>query len=171
MKARLVLGLLLALALSACGDPAHEDAVSALGSEAPGVPAGPLHRPGQPCTVCHGGKGPGNMDFRLAGTLYKYPGSPEPLANAIVRFWDAHGRTAFTGTNCAGNFWLQKTDWDPEWPVFTSVEFGGVRVDMDTPIFRAGSCATCHREPASVHSLPQVYFAPVGQELSGGDCP
>jgi len=170
MGTRLWLGAALAIALSACGDPAHDDAVAALGPEG-SVPAGPLHRPGQPCTVCHGGKGPGNMEFRLAGTLYKSPGSPEPLANAVVRFWDSKGRATFTGTNCAGNFWVQKADYDPEFPVYTTVEFGGVAVDMDTPIFRAGSCATCHLEPPSVESLGQVYFAPAGVTVTGGDCP
>ena len=32
-----------------------------------------LHRPGQPCLTCHGGKGPGHVEFSIAGTLYKYP--------------------------------------------------------------------------------------------------
>src|SRR5450432_160855 len=50
-------GTVLVCALVGCGDPVHDTAVSALGPEAPGVPKGPLHRPGQPCVLCHGPQG------------------------------------------------------------------------------------------------------------------
>ena len=46
-----------ASALAACVDESHELQVQALGAEVPGVPMGPLHRPGQPCLVCHGDQG------------------------------------------------------------------------------------------------------------------
>jgi hypothetical protein len=159
------------LALVSCGDPARDDAIGALGPEPGGVSPGPLHRPGQPCTLCHGGKGPGNMVFSLAGTVYRYPESKEPLANAIVRFVDAHGAKAFTGTNCAGNFYLQSTDYDPTFPVWTSVEFGGIPLEMSTPIYRDGSCASCHADPAGEESTGHIYFAPAGFALPGSDCP
>ena len=55
-----------------CYDPVHDQEVAALGGEAPGVSPGPTHRPGQPCNVCHGGVGPANLRFSVAGTVYQY---------------------------------------------------------------------------------------------------
>lgn len=164
--------LLLALAmLAGCGDPARDDAIDALGPEQGGVPAGPLHRPGQPCVLCHDGNGPGNMVFSLAGTVYRYAETKEPMANAIVRFVDAKGKKTFTGTNCAGNFYVQDTDYDPTFPVWTTVESGGVPLDMSTPIYRDGSCAACHSDPAGAESTGHIYFAPMGLDLPGSGCP
>ena len=169
---RTLAGLLCAAALSAaCADPEHTDAVDALGPEAPGVAPGPLHRPGQPCLTCHGGKGPGHVEFSIAGTLYKYADTAEPLANAIVRLQDHSGLRTFTGTNCAGNFFVQKTDFALAFPVWTRIEFGGSTLDMSTPIFAEGSCAHCHFDPPGESSVGRVYFAPVGLPLPGGDCP
>lgn len=160
-----------ALLAVACGDPVHDDAVEALGDEAPGVEPGPLHRPGQPCLVCHGGDGPGEMQFSVAGTIFQYADSLEPLANAIVRLQDDRGRSTFTGTNCAGNFFVQQADFEPSFPLWTRVQFGGLGLDMSTPIFADGSCAGCHRDPPSEDSTGHVYFAPSGFALPGGACP
>lgn len=165
-----ILSLLGVLGL-ACADPVHQDAVDALGPEAPGVEPGPLHRPGQPCLVCHGGKGPGQLELSVAGTVYKYAEGKEPLANAIVRFMDAAGRSTFTGTNCAGNFFVQKADFDPKFPLWTRLELGGLVVEMSTPVFADGSCARCHADPLGEQSAGHVYFAPAGMELPGGGCP
>ena len=75
-----------------CYDPVHDQEVAALGGEAPGVPQGPLHRPGQPCNVCHGGIGPANLRFSVAGTVYQYSVSPSPAANgATVQLQDVTG--------------------------------------------------------------------------------
>jgi len=46
----LFLAVPLSAATAACQDAVHDDEVSALGPEAPGVSPGPDHRPGQPCT-------------------------------------------------------------------------------------------------------------------------
>ena len=57
----------IAIALGACVDETHELQVQALGGEAPGVPKGPLHRPGQPCLVCHGEAGPASPSSSSPG--------------------------------------------------------------------------------------------------------
>lgn len=49
--------------LAAACDPVRSDAVAALGGEAPGVPHGPTHRPGQPCLL-------GHSNFAVAGTVF-----------------------------------------------------------------------------------------------------
>ncbi len=139
---------------------------------APGVKPGPLHRPGQPCLVCHSGKGPAALEFSLAGTVYKYLESGEPMANAVVQFVDKAGQRTFTGTNCAGNFFVQRADFDPVFPVWTRVVFGGFPdADMSTPIFREGSCAHCHSDPPGEASAGRIYIANPGTPVPGGSCP
>jgi hypothetical protein len=150
---------LLGLVALACGNPIHDDAVDSLGSEAPGVPAGPYHRPGQPCAVCHSPEGPANSVFTLAGTVYQYPDSPEPLQNAIVRAVDSSGRHAFTGTNCVGNFWFQEADFDPVWPVWVAVYYGDPNGNvMHSPIYRNRSCAKCHAAVPDESHTYQVFY-------------
>lgn len=149
-----------ALCLGACSDPVVEDAREALGPETPGVPEGPLHRPGQPCLLCHDGSGPGELEMSVAGTVYKYPDGAEPLSGAYVDLIDSKGRKFSAATNCAGNFFVQPADFEPEYPLWTTLRFGGAVVDMSTPIFRDGSCARCHTQPTGPESAGQVYFAP-----------
>ena len=152
--------LAVSLALVACGDPVHSNAIDKLGGEKPGVHPGPLHRPGQPCTVCHDGSGPGNMIFSLAGTVFEVPNAPTPLVDAIVRFVDFRGKTYVTGTNCAGNFFVTPEDYSPTFPVWVKVEFAGGVQHMGSPFFREASCAACHFEPAGPDSPGRIYFAP-----------
>src|SRR4051794_4421968 len=71
------------LAFVSCGDPVSDARIAALGPEDPGVPPGPLHRPGQPCVVCHSRQGPASP-FLVAGTVYSERGSKTPLANVAV---------------------------------------------------------------------------------------
>jgi hypothetical protein len=171
-SARFVLFLLPA-ALAACGDPVHDDQVDALGPEQPGLAAGPYHRAGQPCTVCHGVKGPANLDFSLAGTAYQHSDSLLPLQNAVVKVVDSTGKRAFTGTNCVGNFYFQRSDFDPVWPVWTSVFYGDPNGSpMSTPIYRAGSCAACHADPADEAHVGHIYdlMLPVDQNLELVPC-
>jgi len=156
-------GLLLSSALlaAACGvDPVRDDAIDALGGEAPGVEPGPLHRPGQPCVLCHDGGGPGETEFSLAGTVYQIQGRSTPLPDAIVRFIDSRGRQYRTATNCAGNFFVMKEDYDPEFPVWVKLDFAGVEQVMGSPIFREGSCAACHTAKPGKESAGPVYVAP-----------
>lgn len=164
------LPFLLLFGLVACGDPTHDDAVAALGPEKPGVPVGPLHRPGQPCLVCHGSQGPSDAEFSVAGTIYKYEETTEPLVNAWVTLTDRNGKTHATGTNCAGNFFVMKTDFDPAFPFFTSVIFGSSTAEMSTPVYREGSCAGCHSDPKGPESFGHIGFAPAGEPLPGSDC-
>jgi len=171
-KPALWLTILVLLALvSACGDPVHTDAVSALGPEAPGVSPGPNHRPGQPCLTCHGGSGPAGRQFSVGGTVYMtqrnpYPdgGAPPaspPAVGATVMLTDSVNSTHTATTNSAGNFFIYQSDWAPVAPI------GGVTTDGGVPdmnhaiqitqgtnlavmyshIGRDGSCADCHYYP------------------------
>ena len=153
----LVCGMLGLVAVS-CRDPVHDDAVDALGPEAPDVEQGPLHRPGQPCTACHGGDGPGGPTFDLAGTVYAFPGAPNPLPGGIVRVVDGSGRSSAVQTNEVGTFYWLEGQLDLEFPIWASVEFCGRVVEMKTPIFRERSCANCHSGPGP-SSVEHVYFA------------
>jgi hypothetical protein len=88
-----------ALGSFACVDAVHEDAVKALGGEAPGVSAGPLHRPGQPCVTCHGGSGPAKTQFSMAGTVYAVDQSNQPASGALVSLEDVDGVSYNVSTN------------------------------------------------------------------------
>jgi hypothetical protein len=156
-----------ALALTGCNDPVHSQMEDALGGEVPGVPRGPLHRPGQPCLVCHGGEGPGNPTFSLAGTVVQNQGSIFPLANALVKFIDSAGKKYETATNCAGNFFVMPEDYTPVYPAWVKIAFGTagagpVEQIMGSPIYREGSCAGCHAPSAGPDAAGPVYFAPAG---------
>jgi hypothetical protein len=159
----LALGLVLVVA-AGCRDAVHDDAVDALGPEQKGVEQGPLHRPGQPCTVCHGGDGPGSPTFDLAGTVFALPDSPEPLRGATVVVIDGQGRTSVAGTNEVGTFYWLEDQLPLEFPLWTSIEFCGRVVEMKTPIFRETSCANCHRTE-SASGVAQVFFAETPEEL------
>jgi hypothetical protein len=112
-----------------CGDPVHDAEVAALGPEAPNVPPGPDHRPGQPCLTCHGGLGPASLTFVTAGTLYAYPyGMPGngPVAGGNIHLVDANNTTRDPVTNSAGNFYLTTAQWDPTFPLGAIPEDGGL---------------------------------------------
>jgi hypothetical protein len=128
------------------GDPVHDNGVTALGPEDPAVPAGPTHRPGQPCLVCHGGSGPASTQFSVGGTVYNDPGKV-PASGATVTLIDATpdaGSVSAT-TNSAGNFWVPQSQWAPTFPVHVlGVGYGSDTYTMTTHIGRDGSCARCH---------------------------
>ncbi len=148
--------------LCGCQDPVRDNRVDALGPEDPDVPAGPLHRPGQPCIACHAGDGPGDSVFSQAGTVYKTSDRLDPLPDAILHFIDSARREFMVGTNCAGNFFIDERDFAPSYPLWVNIEFGGVTIPMSTPIFREGSCAACHYDPAGRASAGHVYLVPAG---------
>lgn len=170
LRSEIILGCAL---LSACAsDPVREQAIDDLGPEAPGVHPGPLHRPNQPCLLCHDGSGPGNAIFSLAGTIYAEQKSLTPLPNAIVHFVDSKKRHYQTATNCAGNFFVDPDDFSPAFPVWMSIQFGNfidpisktpkpLVIPMSSPSFREGSCAKCHRDPASGDSVGHIFLEPV----------
>lgn len=137
--------LVVALALgAACANPVHADAVAALGDEKPGVPTGQTHRPGQPCSVCHGGDGPG-PDFAVAGTIYETRGGDQALKGVTVTLIDAKGDSRAPVTNEAGNFYLPVEEWSPTFPLFVTLSYpGAVAKAMETRIGGNIACAYCH---------------------------
>ncbi|HEX4336577.1 MAG TPA: hypothetical protein VH062_11725 [Polyangiaceae bacterium] len=166
LRAHLVLVVSVMATWACSSDPVRSHLVDSLGGEAPGVPKGPLHRPGQPCLACHGGDGPGAPDFSLAGTVYQDATSLHALPDARVHFIDQNGKTYDTATNCAGNFFVMSSDYRPAYPVWVKVFFGTVADQpvsqpMGSPIYREGSCAACHGDPAGTESVGHVYLSPV----------
>jgi len=144
-------------------NPIHDQEVAALGPETGGSP-GPLHRPGQPCLVCHGGMGPASQVFSVAGTIYSVRPSAEPgvppsgLQGAAVELVDSHDAGIGLGTNAAGNFYVSPGEYEPYWPLHASVSQGTSSATMIGHIGRNGSCAYCHVEPASASSPGAVYL-------------
>lgn len=156
-SARLLPRLVFVLALaSACYDPVHEDEVAALGGEAPGVRPGPLHRPGQRCTTCHGPDGPGSPEWSVAGTIFAVDGQSQPEVGARVIVTDRLGAERTLVTNAAGNFYVDRKEWDPSFPIRVQVESQGITRGMDTSIGRDGGCGRCHRGVGDRYYLPQI---------------
>ncbi len=153
----LVVGVVSAVLLAGACDPVHDDAVEALGGEAPGVEQGPLHRPGQPCLVCHGGPGPGSPTFSVAGTVFRTRGDRTALPGAIVTLTDASGVQRSFATNEAGNFYVEPGQWAPPFPLRAAVSYGGVTIEMQTRISGDGSCGGCHSDPPSRDAVGHVY--------------
>jgi hypothetical protein len=154
MTRRKVIALSVALtALAAC-DPVHDDAIAALGPEAPGVRRGPLHRPGQPCLLCHDGAIGDPQRFTVAGTVYQTPGRQVASVGATVGLTDTNGSSIELQTNGAGNFYATPSQYDPAFPIQTTVRVpGGETVRMQTliegngTVEPTGSCASCHFDP------------------------
>jgi hypothetical protein len=165
MAPRRILFACLVAVLPACGsDPVHSHLVDSLGGEAPGVPKGPLHRPGQPCGACHGNLGPADSIFSLAGTIYQ-DATPmsKPLADAKIQFVDSNGKTFETAANCVGNFFVMDDDYHPAWPVWVNLVYGIVggmpySKPMESPIYREASCAMCHVGSGSGDTVTKVYL-------------
>lgn len=157
-------------AVFSCGNPAVDNQVDSLGPETAGVEQGPQHRPGQPCVLCHGGGGPGEPNFSIAGTVYRQIDDERPLQGVQVDLVDSHGRTRRTFTNCAGNFYLTESDWDPRFPVWVTLRHGDIVNEMETPIFRDGSCAACHEGDPSPTSVGRVFLSDEPFEGGRGGC-
>jgi hypothetical protein len=152
-----------ALAAAAFGaafacDPVHNDKVSSLGGEAPGVRTGPLHRPGEPCTECHDGSLGNPPAFSVAGTLFQTADATTALSGATVTITAADGKTYATTSNEAGNFYVTPNDFAPKFPIHVNVTSGGTTVTMQSHVGWASSCATCHVDPAGPDSPGHVYF-------------
>jgi hypothetical protein len=160
---------MLAACLVACEDPLKERAVEALGPEALDVPVGPLHRPGQPCVVCH--EGEVARAFSLGGTVYIAPDSEEPAPGASVDLVDASGARFEALTNCAGNFFVLPEDFQPVYPLWAALRLGSHEIVMESPIHEDGSCAGCHGMKAGPESAGRVYVFPIAPELIDGRCP
>jgi len=146
--------------LAACGDPVRDDKVSALGGEVAGVPRGELHRGGQPCVLCHS-EGSEAPPFAMAGTVYRDVNSRVPVAGISVAVVDSSKTTYRAVTNCAGNFFMRADQISLQFPVWISLRAsppdGMIVRDMDSPIYREGSCAGCHSDPIGSASAGHVY--------------
>jgi hypothetical protein len=151
--------------LTAC-DPVHDDAIAALGPEAPGVRQGPLHRPGQPCLLCHDGAIGDPQRFTVAGTVYETAGELVAAAGTTVVLTDAKGTGTQLTTNAAGNFYATPGQYDPTFPIQVVVQAPGrPAVRMQTLIAGNGTvepnggCASCHFDPAGSDSPGHVCLA------------
>jgi hypothetical protein len=154
-----LLGLVLvASAFAACGDPVHDNGVKALGGETNGVGPGPLHRPGQPCLVCHGGAGPGSPEFAVAGTVFKTLDGRDFLPGADVTLTDTAGREVTLRTNQNGNYYIPAEQWTVAYPMHVKVTYKGKVAEMKTHVGRDGACATCHVDPVSQSTVGHVYL-------------
>jgi hypothetical protein len=158
LSARFAVVLAACVPCVSCYDPAHLDAVANLGDEAPNVPAGPTHRPGQPCTTCHGGLGPSDVEFSVAGTLFTVRGTKTPLAGGVVTVTDAVGASKTATSNDAGNFFIKKSDWDPAFRLSVFIEAQGLKKVMLTSIARDGGCGSCHQGAGDPTYMPGVYL-------------
>ena len=161
------------LLLVACGDPVRDDRIEALGPERTGVARGPLHRAGQPCLACHDGRAAGTREFSVAGTVFLAEGSERPAPGVRVELVDSAGTRFESATNCAGNFFVAPADFAPRYPLWVALQAGDYRIEMDSPVQRDGSCASCHaREPGKA-SAGGVYLFFEESEASkdGGACP
>jgi len=161
-----------------CSDPVREHQIAALGGEAPGVPHGPLHRPGQPCGLCHGAAGPDSPEFSLSGTVYRGSSSHAPLYDATIRFIDSTGDQRTACSNSAGNFFVRSSDWSPIWPVWSKIEVADkatpqskIVAEMTAAVFRETSCSTCHADPASPSAVGHLYFAEDETKIPEALCP
>jgi hypothetical protein len=143
----------------ACGDPVHDDAVSALGGETSGVPVGPLHRPGQPCATCHAAAGPAQSEFSIGGTVYLLSRQDAPAVGALVEIIDVTGAVFAVTSNEAGNFWIPLDTWTPTFPYRAKVTLGGVTKQMIAHVTRSRSCADCHLSPPGPRSPGHIYLA------------
>jgi hypothetical protein len=147
-------------ATSAC-DPVGDAAQAALGPETPGVRQGPLHRPGQPCLVCHDGALGDPPAFSVAGTIYQTPSSAAGVEGASVFLSDSSdgGDTQYMtlASNAAGNFYVTPDQWNPVFPITSVVVVSATKtVIMQSDIGRNGACASCHVNPTGPASPGQV---------------
>jgi hypothetical protein len=162
---------LAAALLATCSlDPVHDEAVSDLGGERAGVPRGPMHRPGEPCLVCHDGA-TASPAMSVGGTVYAVLGAGDPIAGASVTLTDARGATRTQTTNAAGNFYVEAASWQPTFPLHVAVTLGSLTATMSSIVGRDGSCATCHSDPPTRISAGRVYLAPNASLLPDGGAP
>jgi hypothetical protein len=167
-----LVAVLCALAGAGCDDPVHDAEIAALGPEAAGVPPGPLHRPGQPCLVCHDGEGPAELVFGTAGTVFQDATDPFPLVSGLVKLTDQNMNVTTLETNCAGNFFVEAVDWTPTMPVHVEVLYGSSNIDMLSHMGKETSCAQCHTGVTTPSSVLQVYLNDTPPPcMTVADCP
>ncbi len=160
MNARTFPLLAALLAVPACADPVTDDRIAALPGEVPGIRPGPTHRGGPPCTLCHSSQGGRHPTFTVAGTVYQKPTNKVPVEGAVIHVTDATGATYDLTSNCAGNFYVADTQWQPIFPLHVDLSdaAAGITTKMKTKIGRDSSCATCHADPAGTDTVGHVYL-------------
>lgn len=145
------------LLVQGCEDPVRQARIAALGPEAPDVPPGSLHRPNQPCLLCHSPEGPA-APMSAAGTVFRDPAESRPAAGVKVRLIDAGRRSFVAVTNCAGNFFIYSAEYAPTLPLWVSLEWQGLRIDMESPMHKDGDCGSCHQSPKSPTAAGHVFL-------------
>jgi hypothetical protein len=161
-----------AVLASACSDPVHEARITALGPEDPTLEPGALHRPGQPCLACHDGTQPDTTRYSIAGTVYWQRDARVGAPAVSVQLVDSRGERFRARTNCAGNFFVTPGEFEPLFPLWTSLQWNDYVIDMQSPIGRHGSCASCHAAPASQALSDPVYLYTLPEgAIDRGDCP
>ncbi len=141
-----------------CSDPVRDAQIARLGDEPGDVPMGPLHRPGQPCVVCHSDGGPASKaKFAVAGTIFESNAADaNGAADVRVLFIDASSAQREVTTNEAGNFFIADAEWpDLTFPFKVGIVNGNMPIQMRSTINREPSCNFCHKPtPGSPHALP-----------------
>lgn len=154
--------------LGGCGNPAVDARVELLGEEVAGVEPSAYHRPGQPCVLCHSQYGGAEPEMSIGGTVYATRDDTIPANNVAVVLVDAAGTSPNVAvkTNCAGNFFVTKDQWDPTYPVYAEIQFrlpdaeSDKRAAMGTWIQRDGSCSTCHLGDRNQGSAGRIFCQP-----------
>lgn len=171
MKRALLLPLLAGIVACVVDDPVLERRVHRLGDETTAGPSA-FHRAGQSCTACHREDGEASSDFSIAGTVFAGKDVLVGVEGAVVQLVDAKGTspTLFVTTNCVGNFFVERSTWDPKFPVQVRITKGDAAREMNSVIQRSGACADCH-EAASPRTDPFGHAAAVflfdGEEPGG----
>jgi hypothetical protein len=153
-----VVPLLATVLATGCEDPVRQRAIDELGPESPGVRPGPLHRPGQPCLLCHDSQSGDKLPFVMAGTIYADDTNLTPVNDVSVRMTDAMGTVFTASTNCAGNFFVHLSEFAPRFPMWVTVAAEGQTIDMESPVYREGSCTACHTDPKRQSSAGHVFL-------------
>jgi hypothetical protein len=158
------------LAAAGCGDAFRDPQIEALGGEFPGTTPSQFHRPGQPCVLCHDSYEGAEPELSIGGTLFYFPpdgaGFPVTTPGFVVSIVDSKGKSFNAEVNCFGNFFIEKSVFEPAYPILTEVlqrdeETGELRTNqqMNSRIGRDGSCAACHVDPKSWLSPGPVFVA------------
>jgi len=176
-----------ALAATSCESPVDAALLEEQGDEVSGVRTGEFHRYGQDCMACHGGYSSAPV-FVAAGTVFATPDDDIPVSGAKVILTDALGNTHAETTNCAGNFFVQEREFEPQYPLNATIEYRLPGESSQTPVHRVvmgsrinreGGCAFCHvAGPPSSTSPGWVYLEPtqpstpftVPTGKNGGQC-